>query len=47
MKPNSIKSFSIYGLFGTNDVHVPFDENIKILVGENGLGKTQVLDILY
>ena len=47
MKPNSIKSFSIYGLFGTNDVHIPFDENIKILIGENGLGKTQILDMLY
>ncbi|MDX2302364.1 MAG: AAA family ATPase [Microscillaceae bacterium] len=42
-----IKSFSIYGLFGTRDVHIPFEENIKILVGENGLGKTQVLNIFY
>jgi predicted ATP-binding protein involved in virulence len=47
MNPSPIKSFSIYGLFGTSDVHIPFDENIKILVGENGLGKTQVLNILY
>ncbi|ASF47462.1 AAA family ATPase [Methylovulum psychrotolerans] len=47
MNPSPIKSFSIYGLFGTSDVHIPFDENIKILVGENGLGKTQVLNLLY
>jgi len=47
MTRNLIKSFSVYGLFGTNDVHIPFDENIKILVGENGLGKTQVLNIFY
>lgn len=47
MKSSNIKSFSVYGLFGTSDVHIPFDENIKILIGENGLGKTQVLDILY
>ncbi|NOS88799.1 MAG: ATP-binding protein, partial [Methylococcaceae bacterium] len=44
---SSIKSFSVYGLFGTHDVHIPFDENIKILIGENGLGKTQVLNIFY
>jgi predicted ATP-dependent endonuclease of OLD family len=37
----------VYGLFGTHDVHILFEENIKILVGENGLGKTQVLNIFY
>ncbi len=42
-----IKSFSVYGLFGTSDVHIPFDENIKILIGENGLGKTQILNMFY
>jgi hypothetical protein len=42
-----IKSFSVYGLFGTHDVHIPFNDNIKILIGENGLGKTQVLNIFY
>lgn len=45
--PSPIKSFSVYGLFGTHDVHIPFDDNIKILIGENGLGKTQVLNIFY
>ncbi len=47
MSLNKIKSFSIYGLFGTSDVHIKFDENIKILIGENGLGKTQVLNLFY
>ncbi|MGC1247070.1 MAG: AAA family ATPase, partial [Spirulinaceae cyanobacterium] len=47
MTKNLLKSFSIYGLFGTKDVHIPFDEDIKILIGENGLGKTQVLNIFY
>lgn len=47
MESSLIKSFSVYGLFGTNDVHIPFDENIKILIGENGIGKTQVLNIFY
>jgi len=47
MKSGNIKSFSVYGLFGTNDVHIQFNENIKILIGENGLGKTQVLNLFY
>lgn len=47
MEKSSIKSFSVYGLFGTDDVCIPFDESIKILIGENGLGKTQILNIFY
>jgi len=47
IQSSKIKSFSIYGLFGTNDVHIPFDKSIKILVGENGIGKTQILNIFY
>jgi len=47
MKSNKIQLFSVYGLFGTSDVHIKFDENIKILIGENGLGKTQVLNLFY
>lgn len=47
MNTSNIKSFSVHGLFGTDDVHIPFDESIKILVGENGLGKTQVLNLFY
>lgn len=44
---NYIKRFSVVGLFGTNDVHIFFDKNKKILIGENGLGKTQILNLLY
>ena len=42
-----IKSFTIKGLFGTTDLTIPFEGNAKILIGENGLGKTQVLNMLY
>ncbi|MDR1973659.1 MAG: ATP-binding protein [Bacteroidales bacterium] len=43
-----IKSFEVFGLFGTDDVSIPFnDDGIKILIGENGLGKTQILNLLY
>jgi predicted ATPase len=47
MTSSKIKSFSVEGLFGTHDVCIPFDEDIKILVGENGIGKTQILNIFY
>lgn len=48
MNTSNIKSFSVYGLFGTEEnVIIPFNENIKILIGENGIGKTQILNIFY
>lgn len=42
-----LKKFVINDLFGHQKVEIPFDKNIKILVGENGLGKTTVLNTLY
>lgn len=42
-----IKRFKITKLFGFRNVNIPFEDNIKILIGENGLGKTTVLNSLY
>ena len=44
-----IEKFEIIGLFGDRNIHIDFqqNENIKILVGENGTGKTHILNILY
>lgn len=42
-----LKRFIINDLFGYQTVDIPFDKNIKILIGENGLGKTTVLNTLY
>ena len=42
-----IKSLEIIGLFDLEDIVIPFNEETKILIGENGLGKTQILNILY
>lgn len=42
-----IKKFKITGLFGFRNVDIDFDDNIKILIGENGFGKTTVLNSLY
>ena len=42
-----IKRFKITKLFGFRDVDIPFENDIKILIGENGLGKTTILNSLY
>lgn len=42
-----IKSFKIEKLFGFRNVDIIFKDNIKILIGENGLGKTTILNSLY
>lgn len=42
-----IQRFCIYGLFGYKDIEINFDESYKILVGENGSGKTTILNCLY
>lgn len=42
-----IKRFRITKLFGFRNVNIPFENDIKILIGENGLGKTTILNSLY
>jgi predicted ATP-binding protein involved in virulence len=44
-----IDNFAIDGLFGNVNIKIPFDKDkgIKILIGENGTGKTTILNILY
>lgn len=42
-----IASFAMTGLFGNMNVEIPFESPIKILVSENGFGKTTVLNSLY
>ncbi len=41
-----LKRFVIKKLFGIYDVDIPFESNINIYVGENGLGKTTILNAL-
>lgn len=42
-----IKQFTIEGLFGYKNVRIDFEEPYRILVGENGSGKTTILNSLY
>lgn len=47
MARSFIQNFSIKGLFGYKDVSIDFDENVKIIIAENGAGKTTILSCLY
>lgn len=42
-----IKSFTVEGLFETINIRILFEDNKIILIGENGLGKTQILNLFY
>lgn len=42
-----VKCFKIGKLFGWKDIILNFDGNVKIYVGENGIGKTTILNIIY
>lgn len=47
MKSPSVKRFVIRRLFGHKDVELNFKNQVQIYIGENGLGKTTVLNALY
>lgn len=47
MLKTRITRFKISKLFGYQDVDIDFNDRYKILVGENGLGKTTILNALY
>lgn len=42
-----LKSFYINQLYGYRNIHIDFESPVKILIGENGLGKTTILNIIY
>lgn len=43
----ALKKFQIEGLFGKYNVDLEFKNNINIYVGENGIGKTTILNCIY
>jgi len=42
-----IVEFAIRGLYGDRNVRIPFDDPVKVIVAENGAGKTTILNLLY
>lgn len=47
MNSTSLRLFRIIGLFDRYNVELPFDKEVNIYIGENGLGKTTILNCLY
>lgn len=47
MNETNLEYIKICGLFGTNDVELHFDKEVNIYIGENGLGKTTILNCVY
>ena len=47
MNSTNLKSITITNLFGRNDVTLRFDKEVSIYIGENGLGKTTILNCVY
>jgi len=43
----NIKNFSIEGLFNRFNHRIEFKNNINIIIGKNGVGKTTCLELLY
>lgn len=46
MKDFAIKQLNIEGLFDEYNVELPLDREVNIFIGENGMGKTTILNIL-
>lgn len=47
MATSKLKLFEIKNLFNQFDVSIPLDSDINIFLGENGMGKTTILNCLY
>ena len=47
MNSTKLRYFKITGLFDRYDVSLHFDKEVNIFIGENGLGKTTILNCLY
>lgn len=42
-----LSAFEVKGLYGYKDIRIEFEKNVKIIVDENGVGKTTLLNMLY
>lgn len=43
----NLQYVNIYGLFGRYNIEIPFEKKVNIFIGENGLGKTTILNCIY
>lgn len=47
MNTTNLEYIKIFDLFGINNIELNFDKEVNIYVGENGLGKTTILNCVY
>ena len=43
----NLEYIGIWGLFDRYNIEIPFDKQVNIFIGENGLGKTTILNCIY
>lgn len=43
----NLEYIAIVGLFDRYNIEIPFDKQVNIFIGENGLGKTTILNCIY
>ena len=42
-----LKYFSVVGLHGAKDIKISFDDQLTVITGENGCGKTSALKLMW
>jgi predicted ATP-binding protein involved in virulence len=47
LNSTNLEYIKIIGLFGCHDVELHFDKEVNVYIGENGLGKTTILNCVY
>lgn len=47
LNETNLEFIGIYGLFGRYSIEIPFEKQVNIYIGENGLGKTTILNCIY
>jgi len=43
----NLEYIGICDLFGRYNIEIPFEKQVNIFIGENGLGKTTILNCIY
>lgn len=47
MNETNLEYIGVFGLFGRYNIEIPFEKQVNIFIGENGLGKTTILNCIY
>lgn len=47
MNETNLEYIGIFGLFDRYNIEIPFEKQVNIFIGENGLGKTTILNCIY